>query len=82
MLMVKVNFKLFNTFRNSLKFPHITDSCSTSNIFIHRYNIIIDLAKDKTQKIHAGILVPINVRLQVGDLTWKFWKYSPQWRYN
>ena len=52
-----------------LKKLYITDICSRSNIVFHINNIIIDLMKVRMQKMHAGILVTINVRVQVGDLT-------------
>ena len=48
---------------------HITDSYSRSNIIFQSYNIIIDLKKYWTQKIHAGLLVTINFTVQVGELT-------------
>ena len=51
-----------------LIFLHITDSYSTSNIIFHSNNIIIDFTKVQRQKIHAGLLDTINVRVQVGDL--------------
>ena len=51
-----------------LKKMHIADSCSTSNTIIQSNNIIIDLNKVRTQIIHAGILVTINIRVQVGEL--------------
>ena len=46
----------------------VTDSCSTYNIIFHSYNNIIDLTKVRTHKIYAGILVAINVKVQVGEL--------------
>ena len=48
------------------------------NIIFHINNIIIDLTKVRTQKIHAGILVTIEIRVQVGELTWKLWQYNLQ----
>ena len=64
---------------NTWKQLHITEICSTSNIIFHSYNIIIGLEKVRRQKIHASILVNINIRVQVGELTWKLWHYILQW---
>ena len=62
-------FESLSCFNKYLKNNHITDSCSTSNIIFHSNNIIIDLPKVRTQKIHAGLLININDRVQVGELT-------------
>ena len=32
-------------------------------------NIIVDLTKARMKKIHSGILVTINIRVQIGDFT-------------